>query len=136
MAAKIHYKEETEISSTIFNNVFSHFLWERIFRTSGIHFSDVFPVHHRYLFYVGSVKLITNDGPLTSIYLLQSKIGNPSYVYCKYCYSLHNHTGRDICEVNHKKMYNPYKYSEQCWQITWIPKGFKSIFIKMPSLPL
>jgi len=40
------------------------------FRSSDISFADIFPVHHRYIFYYASVKLITNDGPLTSIYLI------------------------------------------------------------------
>lgn len=48
---------------------FLTFYDKEFFRSSDISFTDIFPVHHRYIYYFAGVKLITNDGPLTSVYI-------------------------------------------------------------------
>lgn len=129
---KMHFKKETEISSTIFNNVFSYFLWQRVFQKLRHPFFWCIscPSQIPFLFWQCKTdyKWWTSD-----IYISVIKQNRLSYVHCKYCCSFHTNTGRNTCEVNNKKKYNPYKYSEHCWQITCCSKntkGIKSIFIK------
>lgn len=52
---------------------FLTFYDKEFFRSLDMSCTDIFPVHHRYLFYFTSVKLITNYGPLTSIYRYEER---------------------------------------------------------------
>lgn len=102
---KLHFEKETKVYSTIFNNVFSHLLWQRIFQTlrHELYWYISCPSRIRFLFYhcKTDYKLWASD-----IYIsLWRQTGNVSYMHCKCCCSnsLYMNTDRDTCEVNNKK---------------------------------